>query len=61
MTSAVELRNTVLFQLTAALAFTGFIGADLMRRASGWTAGLTTFFVCWLGFEIYCLLTPILF
>ena len=26
-----ELRNTVMFQLTAALAFTGFIGADLMR------------------------------
>lgn len=48
-----ELRNTVMFQLTAAFAFTGFIGADLMRWASGWTAGLTTFFACWLGFEIY--------
>ena len=48
-----ELRNTLMFQFTAALAFTGFTGADLMRWTSGWTAGLITFFACWLGFEIY--------
>ena len=48
-----ELRNTLMFQLTAALAFTAFMGTDLMRWTSGWTAGLTTFFACWLGFEVF--------
>ena len=48
-----ELRNTLMFQFTAALALAGFTGTDLMRWTPGWTAGLTTFFLCWLGFEIY--------
>jgi Delta7-sterol 5-desaturase len=48
-----ELRSTVRFQLIAALTFTCFIGADLVTWASGWTAGLTTFLACWIGFEIY--------
>lgn len=48
-----ELRNTIVFQLLAALALTVFLGADLIVWTDGWARGLLTFLACWLGFEIY--------
>jgi lathosterol oxidase len=48
-----ELKNTIIFQMIAAMSLTIFIGADLIRWTSGWSSGVLTFTACWLGFEIY--------
>lgn len=48
-----ELRNCLVFQALAALALTGFLGAELVPWTDGWGPGLRTFFACWVGFEVY--------
>jgi lathosterol oxidase len=47
-----ELRNAVVFNTMAALAFTALTGADL-GWTTGWLAALITFITCFFGFEIY--------
>lgn len=46
-----ELRNTIVFQLLAALALTAYL--DLIPWTEGWGPGLWTFLACWFGFEVY--------
>ena len=48
-----ELRNSVVFQALATLAFTAFLGSDLITWTDGWGPGMITFFACWYGFEVY--------
>ncbi len=48
-----ELRNAIVFNIVAALAFTALLTPGLVPWSAGWRAGLVTFLAGWVGFEVY--------